>query len=208
MNREINQFIDNYVKEIRNNNAAIFAGAFFSKDAGYIDWKELLRETACDIGLDVSKENNLVAVAQYYCNRKNRSKINKVIFDAFPSGAEIDENHKILARLPIFTYWTTNYDSQLEMRSCLVVLVGSTTSERKWVKYEIAKAYEMKKGIVGIYIHNLENKDKEQSEKGKTLLIQYTLIKTKNFQNMLNVMILSIRQARMYMVILKKILKV
>lgn len=58
-------------------------------------------------------------------------------------------------------------DSQLEMRSCLVVLVGSTTSERKWVRYEIEKAYEMKKGIVGIYIHNLENRDKEQSKKGK-----------------------------------------
>lgn len=30
-------------------------------------------------------------------------------------------------------------DSQLTMRSCLVVLVGATTSSRKWVKYEIER---------------------------------------------------------------------
>ena len=58
-------------------------------------------------------------------------------------------------------------DKQLAMRSCLVVLVGETTSERKWVKYEIQKAYELKKGIVGIYIHNLKNKDVKQTNKGK-----------------------------------------
>ncbi len=48
-------------------------------------------------------------------------------------------------------------DSQLKMRSCLVVLIGTTTSTRPWVKYEIQKAYEMGKGIVGIYIHNLKD---------------------------------------------------
>jgi UDP-2,3-diacylglucosamine pyrophosphatase LpxH len=57
-------------------------------------------------------------------------------------------------------------DSQLSMRSCLVVLIGSTTSSRKWVKYEIEKAYELKKGIVGIYIHNLKDKDGHQTVKG------------------------------------------
>lgn len=57
-------------------------------------------------------------------------------------------------------------DSQLAMRSCLVVLVGSTTSTRKWVKYEIEKTYELNKGIVGIYIHNLEDNQGEQTTKG------------------------------------------
>lgn len=51
-------------------------------------------------------------------------------------------------------------------RSCLVVLVGATTSSRKWVKYEIEKAYELNKGIVGIYIHNLKDKDGDQTTKG------------------------------------------
>lgn len=57
-------------------------------------------------------------------------------------------------------------DNQLAMRSCLVVLVGATTSGRKWINYEIEKAYELKKGIVGIHVHGLKDKDGKQTSKG------------------------------------------
>lgn len=57
-------------------------------------------------------------------------------------------------------------DKQMAMRSCLVVLVGATTSGRKWINYEIKKAYELNKGIVGIYIHGLKDKDGNQTSKG------------------------------------------
>lgn len=57
-------------------------------------------------------------------------------------------------------------DNQMANRSCIVVLIGKTTSSRKWVKYEIEKAYELNNGIVGIYIHNLEDQDGNQTDKG------------------------------------------
>lgn len=57
-------------------------------------------------------------------------------------------------------------DAQIAKRSCLVVLIGSTTSGRKWINYEIEKAYELNKGIVGIYIHNLKDSDGNQASKG------------------------------------------
>lgn len=57
-------------------------------------------------------------------------------------------------------------DSQMQKRSCLVVLIGATTSGRKWINYEIDKAYELGKGIVGIYIHGLEDRNGNQTEKG------------------------------------------
>jgi hypothetical protein len=57
-------------------------------------------------------------------------------------------------------------DDQMSMRSCIVVLIGKTTSTRKWVKYEIEKAYELNKGIVGIYVHNLKDAEGKQTEKG------------------------------------------
>lgn len=57
-------------------------------------------------------------------------------------------------------------DEQMAMRSCVVVLIGKTTSTRKWVKYEIEKAYELGKGIVGIYIHGLKDNKGDQTEKG------------------------------------------
>lgn len=57
-------------------------------------------------------------------------------------------------------------DSQMAKRSCIVVLIGKTTSTREWVKYEIKKAYELNKGIVGIYIHNLEDKEGNKTDQG------------------------------------------
>lgn len=57
-------------------------------------------------------------------------------------------------------------DNQMAKRSCLVVLIGATTSGRKWINYEIEKAYELNKGIVGIYIHRLQDEHRNQTTKG------------------------------------------
>lgn len=57
-------------------------------------------------------------------------------------------------------------NSQMAMRSCLVVLIGEETSSRYWVNYEIQKAYELGKGIVGVYVHNLKDGYGNQSEEG------------------------------------------
>lgn len=115
MNNELSAFIAKFVKEIKNNNAAIFIGAGLSKSAGYVDWKNLLDNTAKELGLDISKEQDLVSLTQYYCNENgNRSIINNTIFEEFSQEMGISENHKLLARLPITTYWTTNYDTLIE----------------------------------------------------------------------------------------------
>ena len=47
-----------------------------------------------------------------------------------------------------------------------MVLIGSRTAGRKWIKYEIKKAWGDGKGVVGIHIHNLKNQDGDQSSKG------------------------------------------
>lgn len=57
-------------------------------------------------------------------------------------------------------------DDQMAMRACLVVLVGKTTSSRKWIKYEIEHAMSLNKGIVGIYIHGLKDILGNQTTKG------------------------------------------
>ena len=57
-------------------------------------------------------------------------------------------------------------DSQMAMRTCIVVLVGAETSNRKWVKYEIEKAIELRKGIVGIRINKLEDSSGQQDREG------------------------------------------
>ena len=112
---EINSFIDDYIKCIKEGSAAIFAGAGLSVASGYVDWKELLRNPAKRIGLDVNKETDLVALAQYIYNKDgSKQPLAELIKNSFISCNNINENHEILAKLPIKTYWTTNYDSLIE----------------------------------------------------------------------------------------------
>lgn len=58
-------------------------------------------------------------------------------------------------------------DGQMHRRSCVVVLVGSHTAGRKWIKYEINKAWDTGKGVVGIHIHGLRNQQGWPSVKGQ-----------------------------------------
>lgn len=116
MRSDIELFIDKYVKELRAKNAAIFAGAGLSIPAGHLNWKELLRPLAQELQIDIERENDLVSLAQYHCNEKNgnRHGISQLIMDEFSKQSLPTENHKILARLPIEIYWTTNYDKLIE----------------------------------------------------------------------------------------------
>lgn len=57
-------------------------------------------------------------------------------------------------------------DNQIYGKSVVIVLIGSRTAERKWVKYEIEKGWNDKKGVLGINIHNLKDRYGYQSSKG------------------------------------------
>ncbi|HIC7212525.1 SIR2 family protein [Burkholderia stabilis] len=112
---EVRAFIRAFTDELVDNNVAIFAGAGLSASLGYVNWKELLRSVAEELGLDIDRETNLVALAQYHLNeRRNRSELNRRIVSEFSDIRKPTTNHEILARLPISTYWTTNYDRMIE----------------------------------------------------------------------------------------------
>ena len=49
------QFIREYSKSLVDGNAALFVGAGLSQAAGFVNWKELLREIAADLGLEVEQ---------------------------------------------------------------------------------------------------------------------------------------------------------
>lgn len=70
-------------------------------------------------------------------------------------------------------------DGQLSGRSCAVVLIGAGTAGRKWINYEIKKAWDDGKGLVGVYIHNLLDSSSEQTTKGSNPFTTFTLNKGK-----------------------------
>jgi hypothetical protein len=54
---------------------------------------------------------------------------------------------------------------QMSGKSCNIVLIGANTAGRKWINYEIVKTWNDKKGILGIYIHNITDSGGAQSAK-------------------------------------------
>ncbi len=57
-------------------------------------------------------------------------------------------------------------EDNMKGKSCLVVLVGSQTSGRRWVKYEVKRACDKGMGDLGVYIHNLKDRAGKQTSKG------------------------------------------
>ncbi|MBR5620926.1 TIR domain-containing protein [Candidatus Saccharibacteria bacterium] len=57
-------------------------------------------------------------------------------------------------------------DGQLAKCDCLVVLIGANTYSRRWVRYEIEKAWSMGLGVVGVYVNRLKGFDQQQSTRG------------------------------------------
>lgn len=66
-------------------------------------------------------------------------------------------------------------DDQLKGRTVTIVLIGEKTAGRKWINYEIKKSWGDGKGVVGIYIHNLKNKEGDQSTIGKNPFEDFTI---------------------------------
>lgn len=111
----LKHFYKTFLNSLDAGDAAIFIGAGMSRPSGFVDWKELLREVAEEVGLDVDKESDLIAVAQYHLNAKsNRARLNQKLIEEFTKDAKPSENHRLIASLSIRSIWTSNYDTLIE----------------------------------------------------------------------------------------------
>lgn len=83
--------------------------------SGGISWSELLKDEAHSIGIDVSRENDLISVAQYIYNESGtRQTITQLLKNKIIKNGKINKNHTLLSSLPIKKVWTTNYDEFIE----------------------------------------------------------------------------------------------
>ena len=55
---------------------------------------------------------------------------------------------------------------QMHGRSCTVVLVGSNTAGRKWIRHEICQSWNDGMGVVGIHVHGLKDLNGNTAAKG------------------------------------------
>lgn len=141
---EQKKFINDFVVEIKNGDAAIFAGAGLSASAGFVNWKGLLKDLAEELKLDVEKEYDLIGLAQYHCNRFKRGKINNKIINEFTTMSQGSANHKLLSKIGINTFWTTNYDQLIEK----TLEADGKTVEKKIRNEDFARNIKKKDAII------------------------------------------------------------
>lgn len=107
--------LDSFQAALDEGVAAFFVGAGLSRAAGFVDWRGLIRDIAEELGLDVDRETDLIALAQYHVNQKRgRGAINRKLIEEFTKDSHVTENHRLIAALPVSSVWTTNYDTLLE----------------------------------------------------------------------------------------------
>lgn len=46
-------------------------------------------------------------------------------------------------------------DKEMSYKRAVIVLIGRETSSRRWVRYEVERAWDLKKPLLGVYIHGL-----------------------------------------------------
>ena len=68
-------------------------------------------------------------------------------------------------------------EDQMKYKTAVVVLVGAQTASRPWVLYEIGKAWDDRRPLVGIRIHGLENQSGKTDSSGAN---PFDLVKLKN----------------------------
>ena len=55
-------------------------------------------------------------------------------------------------------------DEQMKWKNAVVVLIGAQTASRSWVQYEIQRAWELRKPLLGIRIHGLSSMGSTDNE--------------------------------------------
>ncbi len=65
-------------------------------------------------------------------------------------------------------------DGQLKGTSVTVVLIGSDTYDKKWINYEITSGFDKGNGLMGIYVHQIKDKDGNTTSKGRNPFDKWT----------------------------------
>ena len=107
-------------KNLAAGNVVAFVGAGMSIDAGLPGWYKMIEEMCQDIGYSLPPPNHatsesLINAAQYFVNKENLHALIAFLKDRLDtSDKEPTSAHLSLARLPISTVFTANYDDLLE----------------------------------------------------------------------------------------------
>jgi hypothetical protein len=94
------------------------------------------------------------------------------IIDESPAASDHDWEEVKKGGDPAIARWI---DGQMAGRCCAIVMIGAQTAGRKWINYEVLKAWNSGMGLVGVHIHNLKDRHPLQATKGRNLFADFNV---------------------------------
>lgn len=118
MNITIDEFIIDFADKLNNNQISFFVGSGVSTELDLPNWKDLFKEIAEKLLLNIDEIHDYYQLAQYYCNKYSISDLKRIIFPKLQTYNFSSPTMEKLLKLQFKSIWTTNFDNALE--NCLL----------------------------------------------------------------------------------------
>ena len=117
MNITVEEFINDFAYKLNNDQVSFFIGSGVSTELDLPNWKELFREIADKLFLNIENIHDYYQLAQYYCNKYSKSDLKRLISPKLQTQDFDSPTIEKLLKLDFKSIWTTNFDTAIE--NCL-----------------------------------------------------------------------------------------
>ena len=118
MSISIEEFITDFANKLNNEQVSVFVGSGVSTELDLPNWKDLFKDIAAKISLNIDDIDDYYQLAQYYCNKYSIIDLKKSILPKLQTVSTDSPTLNNLLDLKFQSIWTTNYDNSIE--NCLL----------------------------------------------------------------------------------------
>lgn len=118
MNITVDEFIVDFADKLNNDQVSFFIGSGVSTELDLPNWKNLFKDIAEKLSLDIENIHDYYQLAQYYCNKYSISDLKRIISPKLQTYNFNSPTLEKLLKLDFKSIWTTNFDDAIE--NCLL----------------------------------------------------------------------------------------
>ena len=117
MSISIEEFITDFAYKLNNEQVSVFIGSGVSTELKLPNWKDLFKDIAAKISLNIDEIDDYYQLAQYYSNKYSVSDLKRSILPKIQTLNTDSPTLNNLLDLKFHSIWTTNFDNAIE--NCL-----------------------------------------------------------------------------------------
>lgn len=117
MNITVEEFINDFAYKLNSDQVSFFIGSGVSTELDLPNWKNLFKEIAEKLFLNIETVHDYYQLAQYYCNKYSESDLKRLISPKLQTQDFNSPTMEKLLKLDFKSIWTTNFDTAIE--NCL-----------------------------------------------------------------------------------------